>query len=55
MGRLVFAGFNLVGVVTLTILLILNLKNTPYPYWVGLTLVLLIGGTLGFYAVGMTL
>ena len=50
MGRL-FAGFNLIGVGAITTLLFLNLKHTPYPFWVGLALVLLIGGALLFCAV----
>ena len=46
MGRLFFAGFNLVGGIVITTMLILSVKNTPYPTAAGIGLALLIGGTL---------
>ena len=35
MGRLFFAGFNLVGGIVITGMLILSVENTPYPPAVG--------------------
>ena len=53
MGRLLFAGFNLVGGSVITWLLILSVENTSYPTAVGLALALLIGGTLTCASAGI--
>lgn len=45
-SRLLLAGFHLVGGLVITALLVLNVKNTPYPTAVGIALALLIGGSL---------
>ena len=53
MGRLFFAGFNLVVGIVITTMLILSAENTPYPTLVGTGLALLIGGTLMVAGVGL--
>ena len=45
-GRGLLAGFNLVAGLVITTLLILNVKNTPYPTAVGIARALLVGGSL---------
>ena len=55
MGRLLFAGFNLVVGCVITWLLILSAENTPYPPAVGIALAVLIGGTLTCATAGMSM
>ena len=53
MGRIFFAGFNLVGGIVITGILILSVENTPYPTAVGVGLALLIGGALTAAGAGL--
>ena len=55
MRRLLFAGIHLVGGLVITALLVLQVKNTPYPTPVGVALALLIGGSLTFVTVWLSL
>ena len=55
-GRLRLAGFNLVGCGLITGLLVAHvIRNEPYPILVGIALALLIGGSLTFATVWVSL
>ena len=55
-GRLRLAGFNLAACVSITGLLIAHMiRNEPYPIPVGIALALLLGGTLTFATVWISL
>ena len=55
-GRLGLAGFNLVGCVLITALLVAHaVRNEPYPMFVGIALALLLGGALTFATVWVSL
>ena len=55
-GRLHLAVFNLVGCLLITGLLFAHvIRNEPYPIWVGIALALLIGGSLTFATVWVSL
>ena len=54
--RLRLAGFNLVGCALITVLLVAHaIRNEPYPIFVGVVLALLIGGSLTFATVWISL
>lgn len=55
MRRLLFAGIHLVGGLVITALLVLQVKNTSYPTPVGIALALLVGGSLTFVALWLSL
>ena len=55
-GRLRLAGFNLVGCVSITGLLVAHMiRNEPYPVLGGIALALLLGGALTFATVWVSL
>ena len=55
-GRLRLAGFNLVGCLLITGLLVAHMiRNEPYPVLVGIALALLLGGSLTFATVWVSL
>ena len=54
-NRLLLAGFNLVGGIVITTLLVFAARDTPYPPAVGFALALLIGGALTFATVWVSL
>ena len=54
-NTLLLAGFNLVAGLVITALLVLNVKNTPYPPAVGIALALLVGGSLTSVTVWVSL
>ena len=55
-GRLRLAGFNLVGCLSITGLLVAHMiRNEPYPVAVGIALALLLGGALTFATVWVSL
>lgn len=54
-GRRLLAGFNLVGCIVMTTMLVFAARDTSYSPGVGLALALLIGGAMTFSTVWISL